>query len=219
MSLQRGADASSLVDWAALKATHGITFGFARCQRQYGQKDVTFDENIRRMHDAELVAGGYEFALPMDVLPDPAERARTSWQWFSGASPNPVDLYCLDLERSPVGQELTNAWAKAWFDEWTRIADRPPGLYLGSGYLTNRTGVGLRQHGFNWLWFPRYGTRTVLSEWPEAFTPTIVGDTTWADSAWGQPPDFWQVVDDETLHVDGDVFNGSLIQLRRLNQS
>jgi hypothetical protein len=181
---------------------------------------------MARMHAENLVAGGYEFALPtkdangvlLTTLPDPAERARNSWQWFSGASPKPVDLYMLDLEQSPVGQDPTNAWARAWYDEWARIADRPPGCYLGPGYLTNRTGAGLREHGFNWLMFPRYGTRTSLSEWPASYTPTILGGVSWADSAWGQPPDFWQFVDDETLKVDGDLYNGTLAQLRAINQ-
>jgi len=172
-----------------------------------------------RMHEADIVAGGYEFALPEDAMPDPAERARASWQWFSGASPQPVDLYCLDLERSPGGQAETNAWARAWYDEWARIADRPPGIYLGSGYLTNRTGAGLREHGFNWLWFPRYGTRTSLSEWPKLYSPAIVGGTLWADSAWGQVPQFWQFVEDKTVNLDGNVYNGTLAQLRAINQT
>ena len=221
----RGVDASSLVSWGL----PGLSFGFARCQRQYGQADDAFVANMQRMHDAGIIGGGYEFALPMKdasgalltSLPDPAARARASWSYFTKAALQPTDLFALDLEISPVGQDETNAWAKAWFDEWSRVADRPPGIYLGSGYLTNRTGLGLREHGFAWLWYARpIYTGWVGDQWPSSFNPPLPKDrngvsVSWADSAWGQPPEFWQFAFGNTY--DGNVYNGTIDQLRSIN--
>jgi hypothetical protein len=215
----RGADASTLQSWT------GFQFGFARCQQQYGQADPAFVANVQRMHDQGVIAGGYEFALPMTSggvpltsLPDPADRARTSWNYFTKAALLPTDLFVLDLEISPLGQDETNAWAKAWFDEWERVADRPPGLYLASGYLVNRTGLGLREHGFAWLWYPRPDSvGWTGSPWPATFSPRLPsGATSWADTTWGQLPDFWQFAFGSSY--DGDVFNGTLAELQSLNQ-
>jgi hypothetical protein len=231
MTLTRGLDASSLVRWDVA----GAGLGLARCQRQYGQKDDAFNANLIRMHDTGstgFVGGGYEFALPtkdangapLITLPDPAERARASWRYFTeGEPPRPWDLYVLDLEESPVGQDQTNAWAMSWYDEWFRIADRPPGIYLGSGYLTNRTGEGLREHGFAYLWYPRpfiAPNWDPTGDWPTSYNPPPPKDrdgntVAWADCAWGGLPEIWQFAFGPAY--DGNVTPLTSVQLKELN--
>lgn len=216
----RGADASSLVSWVITD----LGFGFPRCMREPESKDVAFDENLRRLHGRGAIGGGYAFASPA-LGSDAVDDARLAWDYFSAADLTPTDLFWLDLEKSVLGQDDTNDWARRWFDEWVRIADRVPGIYMGSGYLTNRTGAGLRDHGFASLWYarPLYAPDwTPSGPWPTSFTPPLPrnasGDlVAWADSAWGEPPQFWQFAFGTTY--DGNLFNGTLDQLKGLNMT
>jgi len=216
----RGFDVSFLTDWAALKAQHGISFGVARCMREFEQKDAAFDANWQRMGDLDnFVRMAYTFASP-ELGTDAVDDARLYWQYITAAGPlRPSDYFWLDLEKSALSQEDTNDWAERWFDEFTLISGLLPGIYNG-GYLMNRTGLGLNQR-FSRLWYPRPETRYDTA-WPATFTPKLpLGATSWADTNWGRPPDFWQTAfhfNVDGVDHDADVFDGTLAQLQALNQ-
>lgn len=133
----------------------------------------------------------------------------------------------LDLEVGEgLGQDAVSAWAETW--AWHLRALAPgyvPGVYMGSAYLTNRTGQGLRGP-FGWLWYPRYPAKYAnqsiwppFDPWPPK-NPNTGEVVAWEDSAWGGLPDLWQF--SKTFPsgqgaLDASVFNGSIEDLAALN--
>jgi hypothetical protein len=163
----------------------------------------------------------YSFARP-DT--DPADDVEA---FLTYVNPDkPTDLLVLDLETSTLGQDETSAWAEAWAAECRTLAPAyAPGVYMGSAYLTNRTGQGLRGP-FGFLWYPRYPSVWAnRAAWPDEFMPPPPKDrdgatVPWADSAWGGLPDLWQFSSTFVSGqgpMDANVFNGSLDDLRGLN--
>jgi GH25 family lysozyme M1 (1,4-beta-N-acetylmuramidase) len=216
----RGFDVSFLTDWAALQAQHGISFGVARCMREFEQKDATFDANWQRMGALDnFVRMAYTFASPA-LGTDAVDDARLYWQYITTAGPpRPTDYFWLDLEKSALSQEDTNDWAEAWFDEFILISGYRPGIYNG-GYLMNRTGIGLNER-FGRLWYPRPETQ-YSDSWPTTFSPKLpIGASSWTDTNWGRKPDFWQSSFWFTFNGvdhDADLFDGTLEQLQALNK-
>lgn len=222
--MPRGFDVSHWqgdIDWAALKTRHGITFGACKATEAEGFFDPKFPSNWDDMADAGLVRIAYSFARP-DT--DPRDDVEAFLTYVSPAKS--TDLLCLDLETSPLAQDETSAWAEQWALHCRALAPGyVPGVYMGSGYLTNRTGEGLRGP-FGWLWYPRYPSAFQnATAFPNEFTPRPPLDrdgntVNWADCAWGGLPDFWQFTDSYTSGqgpLDADVFNGSLHDLITLN--
>lgn len=227
--MHRGFDVShhqGFEDWANMRDRYGLTYGFAKATEGEGFRDSRFRENWSAMKDAGLVRGAYHFARP-DA--DPSDDAAAFLNYVDPTED--TDLLVLDLETSELGQDQTNAWAKGWAAAVRRLAPRyVPGVYMGSGYLTNRTGEGLRSPAhFGWLWYPRYPERFARRQtWPELYEPPVPVRYTsagavrvpWEQSAWGQAPEFWQF--SATWPVagewhDANLFNGGLAQLRALN--
>jgi GH25 family lysozyme M1 (1,4-beta-N-acetylmuramidase) len=129
----------------------------------------------------------------------------------------PTDLLVLDLETGDgLSQVEVNRWAKVWAGRVQEAAGRKPVLYCGHAYMENQTGVGLNGPFSAW-WYPRYPS-SLANEiiWPETFTPTLP-----SPNAWGGPPDWWQF--SSTFPsvegvLDANVYNGTLAQLRAINQ-
>jgi GH25 family lysozyme M1 (1,4-beta-N-acetylmuramidase) len=96
------------------------------------------------------------------------------------------------------------------------LPDHRPVLYTGHAYQENNTGVGLNGPYSAW-WYPRYPSSLANQIiWPETFNPTLP-----SPNAWGGPPDFWQF--SSTFPsvegvIDANVYNGTLAQLRAINQ-
>jgi GH25 family lysozyme M1 (1,4-beta-N-acetylmuramidase) len=130
----------------------------------------------------------------------------------------PTDLLVLDLETGDgLSQVEVNRWAKVWAGRVQEVAGRKPILYCGHAYQENQTGVGLNGPFSAW-WYPRYPSSLAnVNVWPEAFNPTLP-----SPNAWGGPPDFWQF--SSTFPsiegvLDANVYNGTLAQLRAINQT
>jgi len=223
----RGFDVSFPTDWPALVSRYGLSFGFVRCMREGESKDVAFLPAWQQMGQIEgFTRGAYAFASPA-LGADAVEDARLFWSYIAAAGPlHETDLFCLDLEKSALTQDETNDWAERWFDEFVRLNRaagyaHTPGVYMGQGYLMNRTGAGLNVL-FAWLWYPRplvvYDTA-----WPATFAPIPpFGAASWADTAWGRPPEFWQTafhwpVPGYPDH-DADLYAAELDTLTTLNQ-
>ena len=223
----RGVDVSFLTDWPTLVARYGLSFGFVRCMRETEVEDVAFHPAWQQMGQLDgFTRGAYAFASPAGGS-DAVDDARLFWAMIEAAGPlHESDLFCLDLEKSALGQDDTNDWAERWFDEFVRLNRaagyaHTPGVYMGQGYLMNRTGAHLNDR-FGWLWYPRPQT-SYNTTWPSSFTPRLpTGAASWADTAWGRPPEFWQT----SFHWkipgypdhDADLFAGPLDYLTTLNQ-
>src|SRR5262245_7592819 len=137
--------------WGYMRDVFGLSFGFAKGTQREDFRDSRFPDNWAGMANAGLVRGAYHFAEP-DL--DPTDDVEF---FLNYVHPNrPTDLLVLDLEQSGLGQEATSTWAQEWARHARRLAPGyTPGVYMGSGYLTNRTGEELRGP-FGWLWYPRY---------------------------------------------------------------
>lgn len=223
----RGFDVSFLTDWPSLQSRYGLSFGFVRCMREGEAEDVAFRAAWRQMGTLPaFVRGAYAFASPA-LDSDAVDDARLFWSYIRDAGAmQPTDLFCLDLEKSPLTQDETNDWAEEWFDEFVRVNRaagyaHTPGVYMGQGYLMNRTGARLNER-FAWLWYPRPQTEYDTA-WPASFTPRLpTGAASWADTAWGRPPEFWQTAFHWPIpgapDHDADLFAGDLAALTALNQ-
>jgi len=168
------------------------------------------------MHDAGLVRKVYHYGHPAN---DPA--AEADWflnVWIAAATVlEPTDLFVLDLETGDgKTQAQVNAWAKAWAAQVLTRIGRKPVLCCGHAYMENQTGVGLNGPFSAW-WYMRYPNSLANQIiWPTAFTPTLP-----SPNAWGGPPDFWQF--SSTFPsiegpIDANVYNGTLAQLKAINQ-
>jgi hypothetical protein len=230
----RGFDVSFPTDWATLQVRYGLSFGFVRCMREGEAEDAAFRPAWQQMGELAVnpdliplfTRGAYAFASPA-LGSDAVDDARLFWSYIDAAGPlHETDLFCLDLEKSALTQDETNDWAERWFDEFVRLNRaaghaHTPGVYMGQGYLMNRTGARLNER-FGWLWYPRpqaiYDTA-----WPPAFAPILpTGAASWAATAWERPPEFWQTafhwpVPGYPDH-DADLFAGGLGALTTLNQ-
>jgi len=207
-------------DWPGMQLAHGISFGFAKGTQREDFRDSRFPENWAAMRVLDA-RGAYHFAEP-DL--DPYDDVELFLNYVNPTEP--TDLLVLDLERSTLSQEDTSAWAQGWAQRCRSLAPAyVPGIYMGGGYLTNRTGLGLRGP-FGWLWYPRYPSSLANRPvWPE-FNPPQPLDrlgytVAWKNTAWGRMPDFWQF--SATFPVEGEshdanVFGGTLTQLLDLNK-
>jgi GH25 family lysozyme M1 (1,4-beta-N-acetylmuramidase) len=165
------------------------------------------------MASAGLVRMAYHYGHPKN---DPVVEA----DWFVDAldALQPTDMLVLDLETGDgLTQDAVNAWAKVWAEQVTVRAGRRPVLYCGHVYMENRTGQGLNGPYGAWF-YPRYpNAYEGQAVWPTVFNPTLP-----SPNAWGGPPNFWQfssTVPTAQGSLDADVFNGTLNQLRALNQA
>jgi GH25 family lysozyme M1 (1,4-beta-N-acetylmuramidase) len=137
---------------------------------------------------------------------------------FVGTDIQPTDLFVLDLETGDgKTQAQVNAWVKAWATRVLDVTGRRPVLYCGHAYMENQTGVGLNGPFSAW-WYPRYPS-SLANEiiWPETFNPVMP-----SPNAWGGPPDWWQF--SSTFPsiegvLDANVYDGTLAQLRAINQT
>jgi len=127
----------------------------------------------------------------------------------------PTDLLILDLETGDgKTQAQVNAWVKTWAARVLEVAGRKPVLYCGHAYMENQTGVGLNGPFSAW-WYPRYPSSLAnVSVWPEAFNPTLP-----SPNAWGGPPDMWQFSSTFPPGLDANVYDGTLDQLKAINQT
>jgi GH25 family lysozyme M1 (1,4-beta-N-acetylmuramidase) len=206
----------------ALQQAHGISFGACKATEAETFFDPQFSANWADLVELEIPRIAYSFARPDTDPRDDVEAFLTYVDpWL------PTDLLCLDLETSTLGQDETSAWAEQWALHCRQLAPGyVPGVYMGSGYLTNRTGQGLRGP-FGWLWYPRYPSAFAnTANWPDEFLPPPPKDrlgttVSWANSAWGGLPDLWQFSSTFISgqgSLDANLFNGTLDELRALNQ-
>lgn len=205
-----------MIDWAALEAAYGITFGAAKATEGVSFRDSEFPANWAKLAalamDVDFVRLAYHYGHP---TADPEQSAATFLEYVHTLEP--TDLLVLDLETGDgLGQAAVNAWAKAWAGAVRGLVpSHSPVLYAGHAYLENATGLGLNGPYGSW-WYPRYPNSLANQVvWPVEFNPVLP-----SPNAWGGPPDFWQF--SSTFPsvegvIDANVFNGTLDQLRSLN--
>ena len=220
----RGFDVShwqGSVDWQHLKNSYGIAFGAIKATEGNNFVDNQFASNKAKLKNAGLVRKFYHFARPGTSVLGNADHFIDTVGTL-----DPTDILVLDLETGDgKTQEFVNDWAKTWaLRVRSRRPDFIPNIYMGSGYLTNRTGIGLNDPDkyYGSLWYPR----PILTgqSWPTVYAPppprnSAGNSVPWSECAWHKLPDFWQfswTVD--TPDKDANVFNGTLAQLKSLNE-
>lgn len=184
MTLSRGIDVShhqGSVDWSALKAAHGLSWGAAKASEGTTFFDSYFTANWSRMKDAGLVRMAYHYGRPAKSAVDQARLL------VHLANPDPGDVLCLDLETGDgLSQGTVNAWARTF---GTTLRAEAPGvatvLYAGSGYALTGTGKGLSAF-FDYWWYPRYATMNPVTVWPTSMRSVGANTTGWA------APHLWQ---------------------------
>ncbi|MGN6245097.1 MAG: glycoside hydrolase family 25 protein [Motilibacteraceae bacterium] len=186
MTLSRGIDIShhqGAVDWRALKRAHGLTWGACKATEGNTFLDSYFARNWAGLKAAGLTRMAYHFAGPDSKAKD----AETEVAWFlSVVKPVTGDVLCLDLEKSPLTQGATNAWAKAFGKELRRRAPECTTVAYVGGYAANGSGAGLAPY-FDYWWYPRYPTGRPVRSWPTSYVPRLSANTTgWA------APHIWQ---------------------------
>lgn len=215
----RGFDVShhnGAIDWSALKAKHGISFGACKATEGTDFQDSEFARNWTRLKTAGLVRKAYHFGRPAR----PVLASADHFVDFVGPL-LPTDILVLDLETGDgLSQALVNKWAKAWQGRVTQRTGRIPEVYMGSAYLSNNTGDGFNQR-FSALWYPRYpNVFADRAVWPTSYTPPIpVGSSSWTSCNWGRRPDFWQFsasFPTSEGKLDANVYNGTLANLHAL---
>lgn len=183
----RGIDVShyqGAVDWKALKASYGLSFGAAKCTEGTGFTDSEFLHNWAGMKSAGLSRIAYHYARP-----EQSNAAAQALRLVNIAQPKAGDAVCLDLEASALSQAQTNAWMRAFGQALRSLA---PGVttiaYLG-GYAANGSGQGAVDAFDRW-WYPRYASTGLTKSWPSTFAPHLSGNTT----GWQAPPapHIWQ---------------------------
>lgn len=197
----RGIDVShhtGTVNWKTKRAQYGLDFGAAKCTEGTGFFDSQYVANREGCHLAGMPFIPYHYADPG------ASTALTQAQRFV-AKAGTCEGYCLDLEKSSLGQPETNAWMRQFGDDLRALVGETTIVYLG-GYAANGSGQGSVNHFDRW-WYPRYPGPT---NWPTAFVPRIDANTT----GWVAPPapHIWQFTDN-VGGADGNVSNLSLSQL------
>jgi GH25 family lysozyme M1 (1,4-beta-N-acetylmuramidase) len=201
-----------------LADAYGITFGACKATEGETFHDSEFPANWAEL--GELAANipfvrmAYHYGHPAK---DPDQSAAVFLDYVHNLEP--TDLLVLDLETGDgLSQVQVNAWAKAWAAALRALApSHRPVLYTGHAYMENKTGLGLNGVYGAW-WYPRYPS-SLANEiiWPEQFNPTLP-----SPNAWGGPPDWWQF--SSTFPsvegvIDANVYQGTLAQLRAINQT
>ena len=185
----QGVDVSQYQGSFDFAAAH-VQFAYTRISDGTGTIDPTFGTNWAHMKSAGILRGAYQFFRPGE---DEVAQANLVIQKVGGKL-QPGDLpVMLDMEATD-GVSMVTLGAKAL--HWLKLVEagtgRKPFVYTYSSFLSANIGLG----GYT-LWVADYGATCPLMP---------VG---WSD--WG----FWQY-SDGAGHLDHDVFNGTLAQLKML---
>lgn len=210
-TLQRGFDVSHYqgsVDWAALKARYGITWGATKATEGDTYRDSQFGANWRKLKAAGLVRMAYHFAHP-GGKPDTEAKAFLSYVNANGLEAE--DILCMDMESNPNNLPMlaVRDWLAGWADIVTKETGRKPFLYCGGGYIANNATKDIKSHFAAW-WFPRY---------PSAYDgnrnwPTSISGYT-SPNNWGGAPDIWQFTQSfGGGNMDASIANMSLDDLK-----
>lgn len=200
----RGIDVShhnGVISWSAKKRTEGISFGMAKCTQGVDFYDPQYVANREGCHVAGMPFIAYCYAEPGSS----SALAQAKNFVAKATKGGTVEGFCLDLEKSTLGQPETNAWMRAFGDNLRALApDVPTFAYLG-GYAANGSGQSAVDHFDHWI-YPHY----LMNTWPTLYTPRVGGNTT----GWTVPPApaLWQC-SDNVGGTDADVSNLTLPQL------
>ena len=136
--LIKGIDVSSLqgvISWGQVSAS-GVKFMIHRCCiGNNAGIDKMYLSNLKAAKSEGIVTACYQFLFPLPNI-DPIQQANTHYQASSG------ELPCIDLEW-PSQQEFgkwgcsatqIREWAKAYLNEYERLANRVPVLYVYPAY-------------------------------------------------------------------------------------
>jgi GH25 family lysozyme M1 (1,4-beta-N-acetylmuramidase) len=194
-------------NWAGMKATYGISFGFIKATESTTFQDSRFGENWPAIRAAGLVRGAYHFARPSEstaiAQADYFVNYVGAHAGFSG-----TDLPILDFETSGgLGTNKGLEWCIEWSKRVRARTGLVPLIYMGSWAVDDVTVPKLRDHFCAW-WFPRYATAWLnKAEWPPDYSTMTVP----AGSRWGEQPDIWQF--SQSFPVGGEAHDGNISRL------
>lgn len=201
----RGVDLSSYqthVDFAALKAAD-IAFVFTKLGEGQTIFDPTYVRNVTECKKNGILVGPYAFVRPMPSS-YPRTEARIHWGLSRNAPECDLPLV-MDLESPPNPDQKSwvAEWALSYLDEAAQLWNRRPLLYSYPYFLEQLKAPSLAAYD---LWIASYNT----ASWPDDNDKPLVPEpwTTWQ---------FWQWTDKYKfgiMSVDGDVFNGTLDDLK-----
>ena len=150
-----GADVSSLVDWAALKAA-GVMFGSARCTTEPGTIDPSYAANVARMRAAGVLPGAYAFLVGRNAFGTPADQATA----FMAAVGDPAGMSIqLDIEMPEfpaVHPPPTLADAAAWANTWSAVHPSHPVLIYLPPWYWSRMKMSGNAAALGPLWLSHY---------------------------------------------------------------
>lgn len=187
-------------DFANAKA-NGMEFAFIKASEGTTLKDKSFDRHREKALAAGMMVGAYHFYRPKS---DPKAQAKFFCSIIGDLRPGELPPV-LDLEAKEGNQSKLATDAKIFCEEVERILGVTPILYTGPYYfkdwvLNNGDKSALVRFP---LWIAHYGGNAALTPPPYA---------NWT---------FWQFTDKLLMPkhkggLDGNLFNGSLAELRKL---
>jgi lysozyme len=210
----RGLDVSSYqgaIAWPSVAAKLDCAYAFVKVI-DGTLRDPEAIANLAGARDAGLIVGSYAVVRPSDAS-DPAAQARAHYGavraaggLVAGDLPHAVDFE----ERGTLGDVALAQWLDRHVAEWERLMGRPPLLYTFPSFWKPLAAIDMPAVARTSLWWASYGADTGTV--PEAFAPTSRIPLPWSSCR------FWQYTDKGRLAtggaVDGDVFVGSLDELR-----
>jgi lysozyme len=199
------------VDWPAVRDA-GARFVFIKATEGLGYTDSTFMEKWQGAKDSGLLRGAYHFFHPhQDALQQADRFIRTLRDRDDdGELPCSLDLEVTD----GVPNRKIISGVKAWLDEVERRLGRRPMIYSGVSFLESSLSEQGQAPGWTtdyalWLgWFPRKYVPELKPLMPRGWPKW----TFWQYSGEGR-------VRGIDVHVDLDLFNGTLEELQAFSKS
>jgi GH25 family lysozyme M1 (1,4-beta-N-acetylmuramidase) len=202
----RGVDVSHYqgdVNWHALKAKHGLSFGVFKATEGLSFEDPKAAQNRKRLIAEDMAWGAYHYAHPE------SDCNRQVDLFLRAARPVPGESFLvLDTERG-FNAAHPGRWVSQFGD---RLRKLEPGVttvaYLG-GFASTGTGKGQHAH-FDYWWLPRYNVGN--HPWPSSLSRAVPagGNTT----GW-KAPHIWQWTAGLAPGLDANISPLSLSALLR----
>ena len=181
------------INWQTVKKS-GKDFAFIKATQCNNFYDDNFQYNIQQAHKADILAGAYHFADPLNCNPNSAAKhfAAVTKPYLKPGYLRPV----LDLER---GNEMSTAQLTAWVHSFMNTYKSQTGItpiiYANPSYIHHELDSSINKYD---LWIAQWG----VSE------PKV-------NRKWS----FWQYTDSGRVNgiggrVDLDVYKGSMKSLR-----
>ena len=188
------------LNWQAVRAD-GIRFAFLKASEGSSFTDPKFAADWRATAAAGIMRGAYHFARPS---PGTADNQARHFASVIGPQKGPGTLPpVLDLEvTGGLGVTSLRAWTQEFLAQIEQLTGRTPIIYVSPAFWQSALGNSTAFHHYP-LWIAHWDTSTprVPGGWP-----------TWT---------FWQTTSRGRVSgisgaVDRDLFNGSVVQLKRL---